>query len=180
MPDNKIFLSKIKNIEAVTESAGTTYEEACLICFVDQNHKSGTKMKITGDYDNEFSVIWDNSINDRMRNYWNDDEFTTEQAAYGIALLLVQELTDFAPTRRSFKTTGFDYWLELQETDDLNIFGNMARLEVSGIRNGTSSQIRSRTSIKLKQTTQSDNTGLPAFVVIVEFSRPISNVVKRL
>jgi hypothetical protein len=50
----------------------------------------------------------------------------------------------------------------------------MARLEVSGIRKGSRSQINARVKQKTYQTLASDAQGLPAYIIVVEFSRPIS------
>ena len=51
-----------------------------------------------------------------------------------------------------------------------------ARLEVSGIREGNQSAIKSRLNVKLNQITRSGGM-LPAYIVIVEFSQPTSQVV---
>ncbi|MBW4623103.1 MAG: hypothetical protein KME17_27560 [Cyanosarcina radialis HA8281-LM2] len=55
-------------------------------------------------------------------------------------------------------------------------FQRMARLEVSGIRQGNRSQINARVKQKTKQTRASDAQGLPAYIIVVEFSRPMSIV----
>jgi hypothetical protein len=55
-------------------------------------------------------------------------------------------------------------------------FQRMARLEVSGIRKGSRSQINARVKQKTEQTRASDAEGLPAYIIVVEFSRPISTV----
>jgi hypothetical protein len=51
----------------------------------------------------------------------------------------------------------------------------MARLEVSGIRKGSRSQINARVRQKTEQTGAFDAEGLPA-IIVVEFSRPISTI----
>lgn len=72
-----------------------------------------------------------------MQRCWNDQEYTTEQAAYGIALLLLSKLTEFTVVERSRKGTGFDYWLG-KPTDSSDLpFQKSMRLEVSGIRQGS-------------------------------------------
>ena len=53
-----------------------------------------------------------------------------------------------------------------------------ARLEVSGIREGTTNAINKRVKERV-QTKQSDHLNLPAFVVVVEFGNPVATVVKR-
>lgn len=73
---------------------------------------------------------------------WNDEEFTTEQAAYGIAFLIVRELTDLTAIARSSKGTRFDYWLGTVDTMGEIPFQNKVRLEVSGIRQGDGSRVK--------------------------------------
>ena len=89
--------------------------------------------------------------------------------------MLVRTLTDFTVIERSFKGPGFDYWLG----HDDGLFQGKARLEVSGIRNGTEAQVNQRVKEKLNQITPSDHTGLPAYIVVVEFKQPQSRVVKK-
>ena len=71
---------------------------------------------------------------------------------------------------KSRKKTGIDYWLGKEEGFLLQ---NKARLEVSGLRHGSDPQVNARFQIKMRQSKKSDNSGLPALIVIVEFKRPI-------
>lgn len=114
--------------------------------------------------------------NDQARREWADPEEATEHGAVGIAILLVDRLTDYHIVQRSFKGTGFDYWLGPKNS---RAFQGTARLEVSGIRSGEKAEVEKRVSQKCAQTKRSDNLGLPAFVVIVEFGTPVAVVVKR-
>jgi hypothetical protein len=114
-----------------------------------------------------------------MLRCWNDEQYTTEQGAYGVAFLLILSLTDYTVIERSRKGTGFDYWLGKKEDQKDLPFKNSARLEVSGIRNGDVSKVNSRTLKKLKQVEPTDKTMLPAYIVIVEFNAPTSQVVKK-
>ena len=54
----------------------------------------------------------------------------------------------------------------------------MARLEVSGIRKGDERTIKTRVRQKLKQVAKSDGS-LPAYIVVVEFGTPISEVAEK-
>lgn len=111
-----------------------------------------------------------------MRRCWNDLEFTTEQGAYGVALLIIRAVTDFTVIERSRKGTGFDYWLGYEE-DELS-FSTKARLEVSGIRSGDTQSVKKRVKRKLNQTNISDGS-LPALIVVVEFGTPLSQVKRK-
>ena len=148
--------------------------EAASVCFEDQGHESGVSMKVRGSYDSAFPVEWDETT-DAMRRTWADPEFTTEQGAYGSAILVVEQLAGLRVVERSRKRTGFDWWLGEREDD---LFQQKARLEVSGIRRGKD-KINARVNQKKKQTKQSDSTKLDALVVVVEFSEPVSHVERR-
>src|SRR5271167_4337074 len=64
---------------------------------------------------------------------YSPQEEATENGAVGVAILLVDRLTDYHIVQRSWKKTGFDYWLGFK---DAVVFQGCARLEVSGIRQG--------------------------------------------
>ena len=62
--------------------------------------------------------------------------------------------------------------------DEGQLFQNKVRLEVSGIRKGDSSRIKARLKQKKEQTKVSDGQ-FPAYIIVVEFSTPLSYVEKR-
>jgi hypothetical protein len=113
-----------------------------------------------------------------MRRYWADEQHTTEQAAYGIALLLIERLTGYTAVGRASKGTGFDFWLGEYNEDAETSVQHLARLEVSGIRKGNDRLIASRVAQKKKQVAVSNGTH-PAYIVVVDFSRPIAWVVRK-
>ena len=100
----------------------------------------------------------------------------TEYGAYGLAMLLMLELTPFTVIRQSKRGTGVDYWLGYKDAP--KPFQDAARLEVSGILNGDDSAVRSRVKVKHNQTYPSDGL-LPGYIVVVEFGRPIAQVVQK-
>lgn len=63
--------------------------------------------------------------------------------------------------------------------DTGELFQGKKRLEVSGILRGNEATLRARVQQKLRQTDRSDVVGLPAVVVVVEFSAPRSRVVEK-
>ena len=65
--------------------------------------------------------------------------------------------------------TGFDYWLG---DKDSVLFQKKARLEVSGILKGDDTAISRRYTSKVEQTHKSDELQLPAYISVIEFSRP--------
>ena len=75
------------------------------------------------------------------------------------------------------KGLGFDFWLGSLE-DPGTLFQRKARLEVSGIRQGSDSLIQTRVNIKLEQIRPSDDVA-PGYVSVVEFGTPKARIVKK-
>jgi hypothetical protein len=166
-----------QGLPAITPAFGAALAEACAVCLTDQGHTPGVELKVNGDFTTVFKLYWQ-EVTDQMLRCWNDSEYTTEQAAYGIAFLVIQELTDYTIIQRSRKGTGFDYWLGKKgETNELP-FQNAVRLEVSGIRKGDDSRVKARVKLKVEQVSPTDDT-LPAYIVVVEFSNPLAFIVKK-
>ena len=164
-------------LPAITPSFGAALAEACAVCLEEQKHSQGVEITVDGDFNAKFKLFWQ-PVTEQMLRCWNDEEFTTEQAAYGIAFLIIRELTDLTVIERSRKGTGFDYWLGTLDTDEGQLFENKVRLEVSGIRKGDSSRVKARIKQKKEQTKVSDGQ-FPAYIIVVEFSTPLSDVEKR-
>lgn len=169
-----ILESLANGFPAISDVGGLNLAQAGAVCLDQHGHPKGVEMKVGGDFAETFNLYWPD-VTDQMRRFWNDTEVAVEHGAYGIAFLLIRRLTPFTVIERSRKGTGFDYWLG-NEGDFL--FQKKARLEVSGIGKGSSQHIVRRVNIKLKQTARSDGT-LPAYVIVVEFSAPTSQVVKK-
>jgi hypothetical protein len=164
-----------QGLPAITPAFGAAIAEAGAICLTDEAHAPEVILEVAGEFSTQFQLNWQ-PVTEQARRCWNDEEYTTEQAAYGIAFLLILQLTDLTVIERSRKGTGFDYWLGSQDSTATLPFQRMARLEVSGIRKGNRSQINARVKQKIEQTGASDTEGLPAYIIVVEFSRPISIV----
>jgi hypothetical protein len=162
-----------QGLPAITPAFGAAIAEAGAICLTDEAHQPGAALNVEGEFSATFTLDWQ-PVTEQTRRCWNDKEYTTEQAAYAIAFLLILQLTNLTVIERSRKGTGFDYWLGIQNSTDALPFQRMARLEVSGIRKGNRSQINARVKQKTEQTRASDAQGLPAYMIVVEFSRPIS------
>jgi hypothetical protein len=173
-----IALAKLgEGLPAITPSFGAALAEACAICLEERGHSQGVEISVDGDFRATFKLYWEN-ITDQMLRCWNDREFTTEQAAYGIAFMLINRLTDFTVIERSRKGTGFDYWLGVEDNTNELPFQNKVRLEVSGIREGDDRRIKARVKQKVDQTKPSDGI-FPAYIVVVEFSKPLSYMVRK-
>ncbi len=166
-----------KGLPAITPEFGSTLAQAGAVCLEDQNHSNGVELEVDGTYQAKYQVFWQ-PVTEQMLRCWNDAEFTTEQGAYGVAILLMTGLTEYTVIERSRRGSGFDYWLGKKDDKGLP-FQNVARLEVSGIRNGDDSSVKARMNQKMKQVSLTDATKLPAYIVVVEFNRPLSRVAKK-
>ncbi len=171
-------LRLLEGIPALSVGAANAMIEACMICFESRGHKSGVKLKVYGSFVGTFTINWRYTITDDMRRYWQDEDEATEYAAYGIALLLIEELTGYTTLQRANKGFGFDFWLGYYDERLPISTQREARLEVSGIRRGNRRQILSRVKQKLAQTEVSDGQ-YPAYIAVVEFGTPMAQVVRK-
>jgi hypothetical protein len=159
----------------IPPECGTALAQAAVLCLEGQGHSTGVRLEVEGSFTITSRVLWTMDVTEAMRRYWNDPDEIAEQGAYAIALLLMRSLLGYTAVERAWKRTGFDWWLG----PDDNRLVSKARLEVSGIMRGGMKHINSRVKVKLAQTRRSDASGLPAYVVVVEFSTPRAKVVQR-
>jgi hypothetical protein len=157
---------------------GATCADAAAVCLDDQGHPERVELKINGIQSGELELQW-NQIDDITRRFNADQEVATEYGAYGIAALIMPQITHYTIIERSVKGKGFgfDFWLgSIDDTETL--FQRKARLEVSGIRKGTETIIQSRVKMKLKQISPSD-TVAPGYVAVIEFGTPEARIVEK-
>jgi len=166
--DPDLVLSSLSTgLPGVTSSLGSSMVEAACVCLSDVGHESGVTLFLEGDFEKQMKIIFD-GVDDQARRAWADEQFCTEFGAYCISLLLAVRLTPLTVIERSRKGTGFDFWLG-DGTEPL--FTKKARMEISGIRRGNPTSIKSRLRKKKIQVTPTDGT-LPAHISIVEFGKP--------
>ena len=133
-------------------------------------------MQVKGDSETVFRVFWNNEITEQTRNAWNDTQELTEYGAIGIAILLIVKMTEFTVIRRAVKGEEVDFWLGYKT--DKEPFQDVARLEISGILEGNESKIEARVQQKKAQTYPTDD-NYPAYIIIVEFSKPVSHLERK-
>jgi hypothetical protein len=157
---------------------GSTCAAAAAVCLDEQSHSSPVTLQIDGQYPCEIEIQW-NAVDDTTRRFNADPEVATEYGAYGIASLIMPYLTNLTVIERSIKGKGcgFDFWLGSIDNLD-TLFQRKARLEVSGIRNGSQSIIQSRVNMKLKQISPSD-TVAPGYICVVEFGTPRARIIEK-
>jgi hypothetical protein len=140
-----------KGLPGITQAFGHYLAEAAAVCLESQGHQQGANIMINGVIDTQYPLKWPD-VTEQMLRCLYDDEVATEHGAIGISILLIKVLIGFSVVQRSRKGTGFDYWLG--EEEDI-LFQRKARLEVSGIRNGTNVDISKRVKLNFhKQISQ--------------------------
>ena len=175
MPHSILNLTDLVSYCTLSPIRCAAFAEAASVCLESQEHQSGTRISVSGNYNTGFYLTW-TTLDDNTKSSYILEE-AVEDGAYGLAILVIRQLTPYKVIKQSFRGTGFDYWLG--EHDDFPPFQEKARLEVSGILKGTAGQLNWRMNEKIKQTTKSDGTKKPAFIAIVEFSQPICKIIKR-
>lgn len=159
-------------LPAISPAFGSFLAEACQVCLQAWGHRPGAVLPVRATPPRTFELHWEAFYSDQLARTWHDQQEATEYGATAVAILLVGQMTDYTVVRRSVKGTGFDYWLgHRHATEDALPFQEAARLEVSGIFAGEEPLIRRRVQNKLKQVQRSDHLGLPAIVIVIEFSR---------
>ena len=151
---------------------GAAMAEAASACLDDCGHAMPARLAVEGEEECEFDLVW-LEVDDQIRRTWADEQYATEQGAYGIAILVVRAIRGLTVLERSRKGTGFDYWMG-EATDPL--FTDKARLEISGIRRGADHIVAARVKQKVGQISASSGR-LRGIVVVVEFSTPLARVV---
>lgn len=152
----------------ITPAMGQFVAEAASVVMEHNQHSSGVVLPVQAKRSRKkYAVTWPTLHADAKRTYNLPD--AAQHGACGIAFLLAQDITPYKIIERSWTRTGIDYWLG--QNNPSNPFQKAARLEVSGIVNNPAA-VAPRTRSKAKQTAQSANSGLPAFVAIVEFGQP--------
>ena len=139
----------------------------------DRGHSVGVELSIRGYIEGNDSLSWP-AVTEQVQKSMADSRESTERGATGIAVLLVRQNLGLVVIERATIGEGIDYWLG-QESDDRDS-QRIARLEVSGTRRGDAARIRKLVRDKLAQTAPTDETLLPAYVVVVGFRQPVAEV----
>jgi hypothetical protein len=132
-------------------------------------------MEVEGIGSDSYEVEWEQATEEILR-CWQDEEETTEKGAYGIAILLIDKTVELKFVRQSRKYNGFDYWLAPKDAE--YPFEETARVEVSGIRSGPRSRVKTRMKEKIDRLDRYSST-LPVFIVVIEFGSPLAIVSKK-
>ena len=132
----------------LSSEVGGSLAQASAVCLESQRHESGVELDITGRITGRHPLRWE-SPDEQARRTWRNEIDATENGAAGVALLLARRLLGYVTTSRSRHGTGFDYWLG--KDIDGEPIQDEVRLEVSGIRRGSSGDVSRRVREKLGQ-----------------------------
>jgi hypothetical protein len=146
--------------------------ECCALRLTLQGHSTPVDLKPFEEDKNllteTLKLNWNTEITPKLAASYRDENRTTDYAAMCIALLLTTHLIGFDDVEVSRQGEGVDFWFTQKGKTGAN-----ARLEVSGIGVANkANSIKNRLKIKLAQTNQSDQSGVPVYVSIIEFSQP--------
>lgn len=163
-------------------AVGGFYALNAAVSFHVQGHQSGVEMHVvdrrTANARTSLMCVQWELVTERAPRNTADLDEAAEYGAYGVAVCLICEWTGFC-VERSVKGTGIDYWVGTEDANDSGLFQEKARLEVSGRRKPGQDAVRGRIRRKERQTDKSAATGLPAYVVVVDFPTPASHVVMK-
>jgi hypothetical protein len=178
----KLHLETLKGgIHGISRTYGAFLAEAIVVCLTLAGHKSSIKLKVIGDFETEFELVWHEEVGEAELSSWRDLKEVTEYAAMGIALLLISELTTYGVFQRNEQGEDADF--TMQEMRDSNIntqrSPQKAHLEVSGIfAESPTNTVNLRISSKTKGLEKRVMPSLPVFIAVIEFSMPKAKIVE--
>jgi hypothetical protein len=169
----------------LTPARATSFVEAAAVCFEENGHFESAEMSVAVANPNQwrertksedFHLKYPRTSN-QVRSTNKDLQDAAEEGACAVAISIVLRLFSLQVLERSYKGTGFDYWIGQEETEGLQ---GMERLEVSGILSGSETDVKGRVKKKLEQVARGSEqtSNLPQCVVVVEFGRPQTRVIR--
>ncbi len=177
---NKLRLNQINNLmNAFSPVQCAYYAEAGVIALENQKHQPGVQLKIEGNVQESYQLEWESFI--YSKSGWQEPREIAENGAIAIGILVILELTAYQIVEQSIIGSGFDFWLGYKKHHkdyDPDNFLN-ARLEVSGINKGNRADVVRRARKKLQQLKILDYLNIPGYVIVTEFSAPMSLIVKK-
>jgi len=164
------------DVSGITNAIGTFLAEAAAYCLDAQGHQSGVILKVIGDFENEFSLHWTTTIDEKVKKAWADEKEATEYAATAIAILLTLKLTGYVIYKRLRQGERADYFLVKRDmSDKLN---SNALLEVSGIfEEHAKNTINARVNIKKENIDKIPNREKTAVIIVVAFNNAKAKII---
>ncbi len=164
-----------RGLPGVSPTWGGFLAEASAVCLEHHDHPAGVQLRVRGVFETVIPVHWSTTVTEQVLASWDDQQELVEYGACGVAIVAIFKLAAHKVIRRARKGTRVDYWLA--DAESTLPFQEAARLEVSGILNGSDSEVAKRVRDKTSQVNQAAST-LAAFVVVVEFSTPQAHMAR--
>ena len=154
--------------------------EAAAVCLADQGHGPIVHLRLTGEFQHTVELALP-SVDESMRRTHADLPRAVERGACAIAALVCERQQGLFVAEHSCQMArrggGFHNWLAPADDDQL-LFQSRSRLEVSGILTGSETQVRRRIQEELERLAKFESVA-PTWVMVVEFSRPVAQTVRR-
>lgn len=154
-----------RGMEGLSPAKGRELAEAAGVCLYHGQHRSGVQLLVTGHWQTSRALVFEEPSDQALRTHADLQE-ATESGACALAIAVARDETGMEVVERARKGTGVDYWLG----HVVGVFE--ARLEVSGILEGSDGQVARRARQKLEQMKRSDGDGIPGYAAVVEFASP--------
>lgn len=92
----ELHLNRLKEgLPGITPAVGTYLAEAAAYCLDAQGYQSGVILKLFGNFNEDFALIWTDVVDDQVKRAWDDQVEAIEYAPTARAILLILELTNF-------------------------------------------------------------------------------------
>jgi hypothetical protein len=164
-----------RGLPGVSSTWGGFLAEASAVCLEHHDHPRGVQLRVRGLFKTSIPVHWSTTVTEQVLASWGDEQELVEYGACGVAILVILKFAAHKVIRRARKGTHVDYWLA--DANSTLPFQEAARLEISGILDGSDANVARRVREKTNQVNQTVS-ALSAYVVVVEFSTPQSHVVQ--
>lgn len=156
--------------------------DAAVFLFRHHGHETGLRLQIRSleDHLNFATLVWTRPYSECMVNTFGATDYAVEFAAEGMACLTIRATSKYTAIKRSQRNDGVDFWLA--ESDDLDRFAFQfaARMESKGITEARyPSDIKAKIDEGINQSKRSDNSRLPAYIMVTEFGKPVIVMVQR-
>lgn len=158
----------------VSPEVSAFYAVAAAVC-LHRHHRSPKQFAIAedGDAAASYEAAWEEPSASQARAYANDED-TTENGAYCVALAAADSHLSLLALRRSQSRSGADYYLipdgtAISDDHELDLERpDLVRLEVSGVDEDSEQAVRARLRRKLDQVARAPS-DVPAIAAVVGF-----------
>lgn len=152
--------------------------QAALVCLSRKFSHSSVKLRVAGCKNDEIEVTlhWNEVVSQCILDSWLDEFELVEWGAVGIALMIIDEFTEYTTIRQAPRGTGVDFDLDYDEVasreSDRPVFA--AHAEVSGILSATKeNSVDKRRKSKWDRLAKYNYGDAQLHVIVAEFSEPM-------